>query len=60
MERVAAHIGKTVSEEQMVRILDHLSFKKLAETEAATAEKIRESGIMNEGGSFFRKGNSIY
>ena len=59
VQRVAAHLGKTVNEEQMVRVLDHLSFKKLAEAEAASIDKTRETGLLNEGGSFFRKGSSF-
>lgn len=56
VERVAAHLGKTVTEEQMVRVLEHLSFKQMAKGEADNIEIIRKAGVMNEGGSFFRKG----
>lgn len=57
VQRVAAHLNQTVTEEQMVRVLEHLSFKNLAKTEVAGMEKVKEMGIMNEGaGTFFRKG----
>ena len=60
--RVTAHLNQTVNEEQMVRVLEHLSFNNLAKTEAAGMEKVKEMGIMNEdAGTFFRKGkNSIF
>ena len=58
VERVAAHLNQTVNEEQMARVLDHLSFKNLAQTEDAMTEKVKETGIMNENcGRFFRKGS---
>ncbi len=54
---MAAHLNQTVTEEQMVRVLEYLSFKNLASTEAAGKEKVKEMGIMNEdAGTFFRKG----
>lgn len=60
VERVAAHLNQTVTEEQMVRVLEYLSFKNLASTEAAGKEKVKEMGIMNEdAGTFFRKGKFL-
>lgn len=60
VERVAAHLNQTITEEQMVRVLDHLSFKRLAEGEAAETAKAKEMGVINEGaGTFFRKGKFI-
>ncbi|XP_046641045.1 sulfotransferase 1B1-like [Daphnia pulicaria] len=59
VERVAAHLNQTVTEEQMVRVLEYLSFKNLASTEAAGKEKVKEMGIINEdAGTFFRKGKT--
>lgn len=60
VERVAVHLNQTVTEEQMVRVLEYLSFKNLASTEAAGKEKVKEMGIMNEdAGTFFRKGKFL-
>lgn len=57
---MAAHLNQTVTEEQMVRVLEYLSFKNLANTEAAAIEKVKEMGIMNEdAGTFFRKGKFL-
>lgn len=56
MERIATHLGKTLTEDQMIRVLNNLSFNRLAQNEADNAEAIRKSGVMNEEGSFFRKG----
>ena len=54
---MAVHLNQTVTEEQMVRVLEYLSFKNMASTEAAGMEKAMEMGIMNEdAGTFFRKG----
>lgn len=55
VECVAAHLGKDITEEQMNKVLDHLQFKQFVASEAAS-EEIRELGILNEGGKFFRKG----
>ncbi|XP_057376854.1 sulfotransferase 1A1-like isoform X2 [Daphnia carinata] len=59
VERVAAHLNKTINEEQMIRVLDHLSFKRLAEGEAAESAKAKAMGVINEdAGTFFRKGKA--
>lgn len=54
-------MGKTLTDEQMVRVLKHLNFKELAKTEAEyAAGQTKKSEFMNEGGSFFRKGTAPF
>ena len=60
VERVADHLGKVLNEGQMTRILEHLKFKQFVETEEATIQDIRQAGIMNEEGRFFRKGTLLF
>lgn len=50
-------LGKSLTEEQLTRLTDHLRIDQFAKNEAVNYEVCKELGIMNNSGHFIRKGN---
>lgn len=56
VRRVASFLDKPVTEEQVARLCDHLSFDNFKKNQAVNYENLRELGLLREGYSFMRKG----
>lgn len=58
IRRVAAFLGKTLSDDQVKTLLNNLSFENLSklEKESGTLKTAVETGVMNDKGTFYRKG----
>lgn len=56
--RVAEFLGKSLTDEQIQMLVDHLSFEKLSENQAVNMECFRRfPGAMSPQGRFLRKGS---
>ncbi len=51
-------LGKSLSEEQLSRLTEHLRIDQFAKNEAVNYEVCKELGFMNNTGHFIRKGNN--
>lgn len=51
-------LGKSLSEEQLQRLTEHLKIDQFAKNEAVNYEVCKELGFMNNSGHFIRKGIS--
>ncbi|XP_028167047.1 estrogen sulfotransferase-like isoform X1 [Ostrinia furnacalis] len=58
VRRVAKFLGAPVSEEQVVRLCDHLSFHNFKNNKSVNFDVMREMGLMSEDGHFVRKGKA--
>ncbi|KAL0842321.1 hypothetical protein ABMA28_014449 [Loxostege sticticalis] len=58
VRRVASFLDKPVTEEQVARLCDHLSFDNFKKNQAVNYENLRELGLLREGYSFMRKGKA--
>jgi hypothetical protein len=57
IERVARFLGKSLSEDQLEKLTQHLTFENLSKNSAVNKEDGKTSGSFNENGQFMRKGN---
>lgn len=53
-------LGKSLSEEQLTQLTEHLRIDQFAKNEAVNYEVCKELGFMNNSGHFIRKGISIF
>lgn len=58
IKRVADFLGKEVTEAQMARLCDHLSFESFKKNKAVNYEDLREFGMMTKDEVFIRKGKA--
>ncbi|KAK4023113.1 hypothetical protein OUZ56_008544 [Daphnia magna] len=56
IERVAAFLGKTLTGEQLARLVAHLRFETFAKNDAVNFEASKKMGFMIPEGRFIRKG----
>lgn len=56
IEKVCAFLDKKPTEEQLVKITEHLRFNNFEKNESVNMEAIRSMGFMNPEGKFVRKG----
>jgi estrone sulfotransferase len=56
IERVADFLGKSLSGEQLARLVAHLRFENFAKNESVNYEGGKQLGFMNQEGRFIRKG----
>ena len=56
IEKVAEFLGKSLSEEQLVKLTEHLRFDNFEKNEAVNNEGAKKSGAFNLDGKFVRKG----
>ena len=54
--KVAAFLGKSMNEEELERLRNHLRFDNFAKNDAVNNEFGKELGIINPTGNFIRKG----
>ncbi len=59
LKKLAAFMGKTVTDQQLERLAAHLGFESFSKNDAVNYEAGRSAGIMNPGGRFCRKGNRL-
>lgn len=57
IERVAEFLGQKPSENQLMRLKEHLQFQQFSQNEAVNFEICKNLGLMSASGSFIRKGN---
>ncbi len=60
IERVADFLGKSLSGEQLARLVAHLHFENFAKNESVNFEAGKQMGFMNQEGRFIRKGIHHY
>ena len=58
VEKMASFLGKSVTEEQLVKLTEHLRFDNFAKNGAVNNEIGKQFGILNQSGNFIRKGLS--
>jgi hypothetical protein len=56
IEKVASFLGKSLTEEQLSKLTQHLRVDQFAKNEAVNYEICKELGFMNNSGNFIRKG----
>ena len=59
IEKVAAFLGKSVTEEQIDLLRNHLHIDTFAKNESANNEVGKAIGMMNKDGKFVRNGRPI-
>ncbi|KAI9563009.1 hypothetical protein GHT06_010465 [Daphnia sinensis] len=58
IEKVAAFLGKSLSEEQLVALTEHLKFENFQKNESVNNESGKKTGAFNQEGRFIRKGKT--
>ncbi|EFX84144.1 hypothetical protein DAPPUDRAFT_301389 [Daphnia pulex] len=58
IEKVVSFLGKSLTEEQLTRLTQHLHVDQFAKNEAVNYEICKELGFMNNTGNFIRKGKT--
>nr|CAH0104482.1 unnamed protein product [Daphnia galeata] len=58
IEKVAAFLGKSYSDEVMAKLTEHLKFDNFQKNESVNNESGKKMGAMNEDGRFIRKGKT--
>lgn len=53
---MVSFLGKSLSEEQLTKLTEHLRLDQFAKNEAVNYEVCKELGFMNNSGHFIRKG----
>ena len=56
IEKVVSFLGKSLTEEQLTRLTQHLRVDQFAKNDAVNYEICKELGFMNNSGNFIRKG----
>lgn len=56
IRRVAKFLGKELTQQQMERLCDHLSFENFKNNKSVNFEELREVGWLDEKETFIRKG----
>lgn len=56
IEKVAKFLGKSLSEDQLEKLVQHLTFENLSKNSAVNKEDGKTSGSFHEDGNFMRKG----
>ena len=51
-------LDKTLTEEQLDQLTDHLRIDNFSKNEAVNKAELRAKGVFNEGGNFIRKGKT--
>ncbi|CAD0196950.1 unnamed protein product [Chrysodeixis includens] len=58
IRRIAAFFGKTITEEQVARLSDHLDIKNFKKNKSVNNEELKDSALFDPKESFIRKGKS--
>lgn len=59
IQKIAKFLGKTLTEDQLVKLTEHLRFDNFAKNETVNCEIGKEIGLMNNSGNFIRKGINV-
>ena len=58
--KVAAFLGKSMSEDELDRLREHLRFDNFAKNDAVNNEFAKELGVIKPQGHFIRKGRQYF
>ncbi|EFX63687.1 hypothetical protein DAPPUDRAFT_231919 [Daphnia pulex] len=58
VEKVAKFLGKPLTEEKMIKLLEHLKFDNISKNESVNFEIGKKIGFMSQDGAFIRKGKT--
>lgn len=56
IKKIAAFLGKTLTEEQIGKLVDHVRMDKFSKNESVNMDREIKAGLANEGYTFVRKG----
>jgi hypothetical protein len=56
---MAAFLNKTLTEEQIEKLVDHVQIDKFAKNDSVNMAREIQAGLSNEGQTFIRKGMSF-
>lgn len=56
LEKMSTFLGKELSEDQLNRLREHLQFDNVKKNETINMESGKKIGMLNQDGSFIRKG----
>lgn len=59
IKKVAHFLGKSLTDEQLAKLVHHLTFENLSKNSAVNKEDGKKHGVFNADGNFMRKGTSI-
>ena len=59
IKKMAAFLNKTLTEEQIEKLVDHVRIDKFAKNESVNMAREIQAGLSNEGHTFIRKGMSF-
>lgn len=59
IKKIAAFLNKTLTEEQIEKLVDHVHIDKFAKNESVNMAREIKAGLSNEGHTFIRKGLSF-
>ena len=59
IKKIATFLDIFISDEELEKIKKHLSFKNLAQNPMTNLGGAKDSGLLEKGGSFIRKGKII-
>lgn len=54
--RISSFLGKQLTDEQLTKLTQHLSFDKFSKNESVNMEICKDVGCMSSNGKFIRKG----
>lgn len=60
IRKIAAFLNKTLTEEQVAKLVDHVVVDKFAKNESVNMAREVSAGLTNEGYSFVRKGKLLF
>ena len=60
IKRIASFLGKTLTEEQIEKLVDHVSMDKFSKNESVNMDREIKAGLANEGYTFVRKGMALH
>jgi hypothetical protein len=59
IKKMAAFLNKTLTEEQIEKLVDHVQIDKFAKNDSVNMAREIQAGLSNEGQTFIRKGMSF-
>lgn len=60
IKRMAAFLNKTLTEDQIEKLVDHVKVEKFSKNESVNMAREIKAGLGNEGYTFIRKGMFIF
>lgn len=60
IEKISKFLGKTLTNEQLTKLTEHLRFDNFAKNETVNLDFGKELGFMKNSGNFIRKGKRLF